>query len=148
MKTKKDPRHLARQEAVKALFAESFTHQSGHTDLAKKILSKKEVLDKKIVEAAPAWPIKKLNKIDLAILRLAVYEMQDGKTPEKVIIDEAIELAKEFGSDNSPSFINGVLGTILKEDKVPKGKKVSKVSKVSEVSKAEDSSVKSEENPQ
>jgi len=114
MKTSKDPRHLARREAVKTLFAESFTRQSEHTDLAKKILSRKSELDKKIVEAAPAWPIKKLNKIDLAILRLAVYEIEDNKTPKKVVIDEAIELAKEFGSDNSPSFINGVLGTILK----------------------------------
>jgi N utilization substance protein B len=114
MKTKKDPRHLARREAVKALFAESFTHQHELSDLAKKILSERSALDKTIVSAAPAWPIKKLNKIDLAILRLAVYELREAKAPPKVIIDEAIELAKEFGSDNSPSFINGVLGTILK----------------------------------
>ncbi|MBU0569192.1 transcription antitermination factor NusB [Patescibacteria group bacterium] len=142
MKTSGDPRHLARQNTVKALFAESFTHQHELTDLAKKIISQEKVLDEKIKKAAPTWPIEKLNKVDLAILRLAVYEMQKAKTPPKVIIDEAIELAKEFGSDNSPSFINGVLGTILKE------KKVSGVSEVPGVSRVEDSSVKSEENPQ
>jgi len=63
------------------------------------------------------WPVDKLNKIDLAILRLAIYELERKKTPPKVIIDEAVELAKEFGGENSPSFINGVLGTIYKEAK-------------------------------
>lgn len=115
MKTAKDPRHKARREIVKALFAESFTHQDELSKNIKKILSKKKSLDNKIKKAAPTWPIDKLNRIDLAILRLAVYEMQDKKIPPKVIIDEAVELAKEFGSEASPSFINGVLGTIYKE---------------------------------
>jgi N utilization substance protein B len=55
------------------------------------------------------------RKIDLAILRLAVYELEK-RTPPKVIIDEAIELAKTFGNDNSPKFINGALGSLFKED--------------------------------
>lgn len=68
------------------------------------------------MEAAPKWPIEKINRIDLAILRLAVWELfYKRKTPPKVAIDEAIELAKEFGAENSPSFINGVLGTIFKK---------------------------------
>ena len=61
------------------------------------------------------WPVDKLNKIDLAILRLAIYELENLEVPPKVVIDEAVELAKEFGSENSPSFVNGVLGTIYKE---------------------------------
>lgn len=94
------------------MFAQSFTKQAGLVGLTKKIYQEKEALDKIIEKAAPAWPIEKLNKIDLAVLRLAVYELKYKKTPPKVVIDEAVELAKEFGGENSPSFINGVLGTI------------------------------------
>jgi N utilization substance protein B len=84
--------------------------------MVKAILKKKVKIDNLITEAAPAWPIDKLNKIDLAILRLAVYELEYEKTPPKVVIDEAVELAKEYGSESSSSFINGVLGTIYKEE--------------------------------
>ncbi|MGB6839137.1 MAG: transcription antitermination factor NusB [Microgenomates group bacterium] len=115
MKTAKDPRHIKRIKAIKALFAESFTSQEKTLPLVKKILSQKKKIDKKIRDAAPMWPVDKLNKIDLAILRLAVYELDNIKTPPKVVIDEAVELAKEFGSENSPSFVNGVLGTIYKD---------------------------------
>ncbi|OGM28426.1 transcription antitermination factor NusB [Candidatus Woesebacteria bacterium RIFCSPLOWO2_01_FULL_39_61] len=115
MKKAGDPRHKLRREVVKLLFAESFTHQGGLNDNAKAILKMKDFLDDKIKKAAPAWPVDKLNRIDLAILRLAVYELTQSKTPPKVIIDEAVELAKEFGAESSPSFVNGVLGTIFKE---------------------------------
>lgn len=115
MKTSQDPRHLKRRSVVKALFAESFTPQTKQAGLVKKILSQKKTIDKKIQKAAPVWPTEKLNKIDLAVLRLAIYELENKKTPPKVVIDEAVELAKEFGSENSPSFVNGVLGTILGE---------------------------------
>lgn len=116
MKTAKDPRHQKRRNLVKELFAQSFTEQNTLSQETKSILEQKETIDKKIQEAAPAWPISRLNKIDLAILRLSVYELTESKTPPKVVIDEAVELAKEFGSDNSSSFVNGVLGTIYKED--------------------------------
>lgn len=116
MKTATDPRHLRRREAVKVLFADTFTKQSNIPELAREVLAQKEALDKKIAEAAPEWPIDKLNKIDLAILRLAVYELEREDAPPKVIIDEAVELAKEYGSESSSSFINGVLGTIYKEE--------------------------------
>lgn len=115
MKTSKDPRHLRRQEIVRQLFAGSFTSQGNLSPEVKKINIKSKKIDKKIEVAAPAWPIKNLNKIDLAILRLAIYELDNTKIPPKVVIDEAVELAKEFGSENSPSFVNGVLGTIYKE---------------------------------
>ncbi len=114
MKTAKDPRHQKRREIVKVLFAESFTHQDEIPKEAKEIMNNLDDIDKKIRKSAPQWPIEKLNKIDLAILRLSVYELENKSTPPKVVIDEAVELAKEFGSDASPSFINGVLGTIYK----------------------------------
>ena len=115
MKTARDPRHQKRREAVKILFAESYTRQPKQNELAEQVLSKKELIDAKIAVAAPAWPIDKLNRIDLAILRLAVYELDNSDTPPKVVIDEAVELAKEFGGESSSSFVNGVLGTIYKE---------------------------------
>jgi len=114
MKTSHDPRHKIRREVVKSLFAQSFTVQPKIPELVIKIQSNSEDLDKQIQNAATEWPLDKLNKIDLAILRLAVYELDNTDTPPKVIIDEAVELAKEFGAENSPSFVNGVLGTILK----------------------------------
>lgn len=71
-------------------------------------------IDKLIEKSAPAFPVDKVAKIDLAILRLAVYELLFAKkTPPKVVIDEAVEMAKEFGADTSSSFVNGVLGDIL-----------------------------------
>jgi transcription antitermination factor NusB len=118
MKTATDPRHLKRREAVKILFASDFTKQPRSSELVDKILKQKKKIDKLIEKAAPAWPITNLNKIDLAILRLAIYELENGNTPPKVIIDEAVELAKEYGAESSSSFINGVLGTIYKEDKL------------------------------
>ena len=117
MKTAHDPRHQKRREIIINLFAESFTKQAGFDNLTKKILSQLKEIDQKIESAAPTWPINKLNKIDLAILRLAVYELSEEETPPKVVIDEAVELAKEFGGENSASFINGVLGTIYKLQK-------------------------------
>jgi len=115
MKTATDPRHLRRREAVKVLFADTFTKQPGSSELAQKVLKQKNNIDKFIAKSAPQWPIDKLNKIDLSILRLAVYELENEDTPPKVIIDEAVELAKEYGSESSSSFINGVLGTIYKD---------------------------------
>ncbi|MDP3994295.1 MAG: transcription antitermination factor NusB [bacterium] len=116
MKTAQDPRHQKRREIVKNLFAESFTKQAGFDNSTKQILSRLAVIDEKIKTAATAWPVDKLNKIDLAILRLAIYELDLSETPPKVVIDEAVELAKEFGGENSASFINGVLGNICKKE--------------------------------
>jgi N utilization substance protein B len=114
MKSALDPRHQRRRSIIQQLFAESFTSQQNLDETTQKIMDNLTKLDDKIKNAAPTWPVDKLNKIDLAILRLAIFEMEEKNTPPKVIIDEAVELAKEFGSENSPSFVNGVLGTILK----------------------------------
>ena len=115
MKSYSDPRHIKRREIVKELFAESYTPQQNNDSTVEKILEKSAEMDVLIEKAAPSWPTDKLNKIDLCILRLAIYELGIKSAPPKVIIDEAVELAKEFGSENSPSFVNGVLGTVIKD---------------------------------
>ena len=112
MKTALDPRHKKRKELVKKLFSYSFQKKESNNDL-KPIINNLKKIDALISSCAPEWPVEKLNKIDLAILRLAVYELINKKNPKKVIIDEAIELAKEYGSQNSAKFINGALGAIL-----------------------------------
>ena len=122
MKTATDPRHLRRREAIKVLFAETFAKQPRPPEMVLSIHKNEKKIDKLIASAAPEWPIDKLNKIDLAVLRLAVYELENEDTPPKVVIDEAVELAKEFGSESSSSFINGVLGTIYKKEPEKNGK--------------------------
>lgn len=116
MKSAGDPRHKRRRQAVKDLFANSFNSQE-IGELAQLVFAKREELDHEISLSAPQWPIDKLNKIDLAVLRLAAYEYLHTDTPNKVVVDEAVELAKEFGGESSPSFVNGVLGDILKRHK-------------------------------
>lgn len=117
MKTPRDPRHKKRIALAKRLFSMSFSGTKPNAVLGE-IVSHITDIDRHIAAAAPEWPLPKIAKIDLAILRLATYELiVVKKEPPKVIIDEAIELAKEFGNDASGGFINGVLGTILKEGK-------------------------------
>lgn len=116
MKTALDPRHKKREKIIEDLFRADF-HRQQVSDAAQKVIENKKLIDKTIEKAAPEFPIDKINKIDLAILRLAIYELLIEKSqPAKVIIDEAIELSKEYGGETSPAFINGVLGNILKND--------------------------------
>lgn len=73
-------------------------------------------LDRIIEEAAPNWPVNQMPGVDKAILRIALYEIlidDVEQTPVKAVINEAVELAKHFGSDNSSRFVNGVLGTVV-----------------------------------
>lgn len=113
MKTASDPRHLKRIKLMQKLFAASFRDKPDFT--IKEIWDKLDLIDPLIAKAAPEWPLDRINPTDLAILRLAVWELViDKTTPLRVIIDESIELAKEFASDNSPAFINGVLGSLTK----------------------------------
>lgn len=114
MKTPNDPRHKKRQQLVEELFKSDF-HKQNISEKGRAIFNKKDEIDESIKKAAPEFPVDKINKIDLAILRLAVYELLIEKTePPYVIIDEAIELAKEYGNESSSSFINGALGNIIK----------------------------------
>ena len=85
------------------------------------VTDKASALDEIIQPIAPEWPLDQIARVDRTILRMAVYELTDCRdsVPPKVAINEAVELAKAFGSDNSSKFINGVLGTayrILIED--------------------------------
>lgn len=81
--------------------------------LVKGVLSELNSLDKKIEPIAPDWPIDQIARIDRNILRIGMFELllKSDTVPPKVAINEAVELAKAFGSDNSSKFINGVLGT-------------------------------------
>jgi len=114
MKSARDPRHVRRVHTMQGLFQYSFTTSSGEYGFSKEILSSLPEIDQIIQTSAPEWPLAKLNRVDLAILRLAIYELRLDANPQKVIIDEAIELAKEFGSEHSARFINGALGAALK----------------------------------
>lgn len=119
MKTTSDPRHQKREKLIKDLFAASFHTQRPMHQETKDILENTDLLDKSIAAAAPQWPLAKVAKIDLAILRLAVYELLiSKKEPPKVVIDEAVELAKQYGSEASGSFVNGVLGTIIGDNSI------------------------------
>ena len=76
-------------------------------------IKNKQEIDEYIRRFAPAWPIEQLPVVDKSILRLAIYEvLLDNRVPTKVAINEAVELAKVFGSENSAKFINGVLGAV------------------------------------
>lgn len=122
MKKKSDPRHLRRVKVIQELFSWQF--QKGEkkatcSKQAQKIVSHLPYIDKLIAKSAPDRPIDQINKVDLSILRLAVFEIiLDKEVPPKVAIDEAVELGKEYGSDSSASFINGALGKLLKIEKV------------------------------
>lgn len=115
MKKASDPRHLKRIQIIEELFSASFPEKiSNPSELIRPIIDNFAKIDPIIEESAPQFPIDKISKIDAAILRLAAYELLfDKSQPQKVVIDEAIELAKEYGGDKSPSFVNGALGNII-----------------------------------
>ncbi len=80
------------------------------------VLDNLDDIDKIIEVAAPEWPLEQIAKIDKIILRIGIYELLFSKEiPPKVAIDEAVELAKAFGGENSSKFVNGVLGTVYRE---------------------------------
>jgi N utilization substance protein B len=82
-------------------------------ELVSKVAQNREEIDRTIQKFAPAWPIGQISIIDRNVLRLAIFEILfDNKVSIKVAINEAVELAKKFGSDNSPRFVNGVLGSV------------------------------------
>ena len=84
--------------------------------LAKNTIERIEDLDQLIENHATRWKKNRISRVSLAVLRLALYEMKfEESIPESVSINEAVELAKKYGSDNSSSFINGVLGRIVRE---------------------------------
>jgi transcription antitermination protein NusB len=138
MKTKADPRHTSRKIALSSIFCWLFNEPNTEESmllskdamesqaldfdpdlvsfLVEGVKKHSQEIDRIIVESAPEWPIDKIAKIDLVVLRLAIFELLFGKkAPMKVAIDEAVELAKEFGNDTSHKFVNGVLGSVVEK---------------------------------
>jgi N utilization substance protein B len=85
------------------------------------VVADRPEIDALLEAAAPAWPLDQMSRVDKSILRLAIFEMlrEKGLSP-KIIINEAVELAKRFGHDSSPKFVNGVLGTIERNQREQK----------------------------
>jgi N utilization substance protein B len=107
--------HEAEKVLDRSLSEEELSEDNANfaRDLVKGVVQNKEKIDENIRRFAPAWPIAQIPVIDRNILRLAIFEiLLDNKVPVKVAINEAVELAKLFGSDSSPKFVNGVLGSV------------------------------------
>ena len=139
MKRATDPRHLARVLALQELFSKDFNKDSINTDIIpleelieldeiteynpelyesikEGVIDNSAEIDSIITKYAPQWPLDQIKLVDLQILRIAIFEGFIGKiTPPKVALDEAIEVAKEFGGETSSKFVNGVLGAIYEE---------------------------------
>lgn len=110
-------------------FAPNKTDMPFMAKLLDGILQKQTELDLVIEKAAPEWPIDRISPVDRNILRLGLYELlfaDRGEVPAKVAINEAIELAKQFGGENSSRFVNGVLGAVYKEIGEPGKNEISK----------------------
>jgi transcription antitermination protein NusB len=135
-------RHLGRIIALQTLYEQELRFESGDDDfnvsevldrnisrykemvedlefieqLVKGVTEQTEALDAKLQPVAPEWPIDQIARMDRLVLRIGLYELEnENDVPPKVVINEAVELAKAFGGDNSSKFINGVLGTLLRE---------------------------------
>lgn len=94
-------------------YSSSIDDSSFIEQLVDGVIERQSELDGQLTPLAPEWPIEQISRIDRAVLRLGLYELlySTEKVPHKVVINEAVELAKSFGSDNSGKFVNGVLGT-------------------------------------
>lgn len=112
MKTATDPRHQKRLACVQALFAYSFDPEQKRK--IEEIVGVLPEIDTRIAEVAKERPIDDISKVDLAILREAVFELLYQQQNPSIIIDEAVEIARSIGSDASPKFINAVLSKISK----------------------------------
>lgn len=119
-----------------AEFAPGIGDSSFINTLLKNILKKRKDIDTIIKKAAPEWPIDKISITDRNILRIGLYELlfsERNEVPAKVAINEAIELAKQFGGESSGKFVNGVLGAVYKELGEPGKDDVSKKKKFEDV---------------
>ncbi|HJQ08079.1 MAG TPA: transcription antitermination factor NusB [Candidatus Saccharimonadales bacterium] len=147
-------RHLARIIALQTLFEQDFRRAAGDTgfdldavlarniaryqsivddvafikQLVQGVAAHEKELDAELQPVAPEWPIDQIARMDRVVLRMGLYELTYEKdVPPKVVINEAVELAKAFGSENSSKFVNGVLGTVLRNqtgaDEKPEGEK-------------------------
>jgi N utilization substance protein B len=107
--------HEAEAAVTRLLANEGVSEENGAftRELVSGVIQNKEKIDHNIQSFAPAWPVEQIPVVDRNILRLAIFEILfDDKVPIKVAINEAVELAKRFGTGNSPKFVNGVLGSV------------------------------------
>jgi len=107
--------HEAEEAVTRLLANEGVSEENGAftRELVSGVIHNKEKIDHNIQSFAPAWPIEQIPVVDRNILRLAIFEILfDDKAPVKVAINEAVELAKRFGTGNSSKFVNGVLGSV------------------------------------
>ncbi len=101
---------------MQQIFAWQFNKDQDFEDKSEAVVAKMSEIDEVVTKCAPAWPIDQIAQVDLSILRLAVYELLfEKKEPPRVVIDEAVEIGKEFGGPSCASFVNGVLGTVVKD---------------------------------
>lgn len=146
-------RHLGRIIALQTLFEQDFRRVAGDktfdleevlerniaryqatvddkdfiVQLVRGVSKHEEELDGELQPVAPEWPIDQIARMDRVVLRMGLYELKYGKdVPPKVVINEAVELAKAFGSENSSKFVNGVLGTVLRNLTGETGKEAAK----------------------
>ena len=97
-------------------FAPQFDDKGFIKNLVTGVINNQKNIDDLIIKYAPEWPLDQITMVDRNVLRIGIQEMKyDDDIPEKVAINEAIELAKTFGGESSGKFVNGVLGTIYKE---------------------------------
>lgn len=135
-------RHLGRIIALQTLYEQDFRREAGDGDfvldevlarniarysemvddkafieeLVKGVVKHEKALDEQLQPIAPEWPIDQIARMDRVILHIGLYELQFEKgVPPKVVINEAVELAKAFGGENSSKFVNGVLGTVMRQ---------------------------------
>ena len=117
--TNQDPRHQKRIHKLKQLFAWQFLQEQDAApepsdfQEIQDIIASLEELDRDIQEVASERPLSDINQVDLSVLRLILHEARNSNTPEPVLIDEGVELAKEFSLGNSHKFVNAVLAKLL-----------------------------------
>jgi transcription antitermination protein NusB len=132
MQNKRQMRELAMQilflwdsqdQADRALAEQIVMDGSEHPDTRRAALDaaagtweQRKIIDERLERIAPQWPPRRQPGVDRSLIRLAVWEMTSTDTPAKVVIDEAIEMAKVFSTEQSGSFVNGVLDAVLKEN--------------------------------
>ena len=85
-------------------------------DLVAGVVAEREAIDERLETAARNWRVERMAVVDRNVLRIAVWELGFSPTPAEVAIDEAVELARRFGDDGSPRFVNGVLGALIEKD--------------------------------
>lgn len=102
-----------------AEFSSGETNRNFALEIVEKAIEKEKELDERIVPAAPEWPISQIALVDLVVLRMAILELLYLKSaPPKVVINEAVELAKTFGGPKASKFVNGVLGTVYRSSDI------------------------------